>query len=82
MKYLRPIRSEDGPSRAAKSDEPSSLFETGTRFDFDLVGVVNPKVGVVAQIFRARIHSNPPLQNPGYRPGVHDANWRLLPIIG
>ena len=41
MKYLRPIISEDGPSRATKSDEPSSLFETGTRLDFDLVGVAN-----------------------------------------
>ena len=41
MKYLRPIRSEDGPSRAAKSDKPSCLVETGTRLDFDLVGVAN-----------------------------------------
>ena len=39
MKYLRPIRSKNGPSRAAKSDEPSNLIETGTRLDFDLVGV-------------------------------------------
>ena len=41
MKYLKPIRNEDGPSRVAKSDEPSSLVETGTRLDFDLVGVAN-----------------------------------------
>ena len=40
MKYLRPIRSEDGPSRAAKSDEPSNLVEAGTLL-VDLVGVVN-----------------------------------------
>ena len=40
MKYLRLIRSEDGPSRAANSDELGSIVEAGMCLAVDLVGVV------------------------------------------
>ena len=64
MKYLRPIRSKDGPSRAEKSGEPSSLVEAGTRLVFDRSGgrgqvkwEWSGKVGVV--FFRAHVLDPP-----------------------
>ena len=58
MKYLRLIRSKDGPSRAAKSDELSSLVEAGTRLEFDLAGVVKYSTRDHTNFSRARVSNS------------------------